>query len=839
MEGTRKRRRTDDLDQRPKVSRKLSTSSSTRDTKGDEQYRRQMYALSVRDALMKKSEGDTGPYDLLVRKFTSNSALKEASSAQELLLLVNALSHVVSQLDRRHSTLVNAVVCLHWVVADAQFVKSYITLMGLLLSAQSQYGTAVLERAVQGLTYQPDLSILQTVGTDESRRPLTRDDLYDRYHGLLEHILSIVPTLTKSLQPILARKFPHKRLEKMYHITFVRNALRLAKYSPGIADQVVSSVIERAINLDVSDYLRQVIPAAYLECQVEIQIDLDELEDEGENLDTVFDLEEDLLGADSLGTERRNEIEDEGDDGAFSDVDSEDEPDLDDDENAPEAPRDTAHVRDMASKLDAMLGLLFEHLQNQQTPDLVIPSSPTTSKRVTPTSTPPVLNPSLPNAKSPEENAERAFEIQHLQFQTLLSTFERTILRTSRSRYTQFILFWFCSLHSDFTDEFLGALVKKVITASEPIATRAAAASYLASFVSRARFVGGDHVRDVIKLLCTYLARELETYALQKEALHISHFTPFYAISQAVFLIFCFRWRDLQNEVEDDAAVDEENDDLGLASAAAGGAKTSWISELDVIHQVVVSPLNPLRFCDNVVADQFASVASKTNFASCYSIIDQNRRTSISGMQPTFVLPASAPASSSSSFSIPRSIASRSKTVISSSRSASSNSVSGLGSRSVFISSHPSAVAPSTKDFTAANIAELNRFFPFDPYELPLSRSFVDGVYRVWDEVKIGGDDDDDDDDDEDDEDDQADSSASESDSDDDDDEAPSSLDDQGASEPDVVSPSGIKAIPIALGNVAGPSSSSEELNQSFGGMSISPSRRVLEGMAQSFALSA
>lgn len=98
-------------------------------------------------------QGDSSKYDQILRRFTAASALKEVASTQELHLLINALSHVVSQLDRRHKTLVTAIITLQWASADASFVKSYTSFMGLLLSAQSQYGTEVLERAVEGLTH--------------------------------------------------------------------------------------------------------------------------------------------------------------------------------------------------------------------------------------------------------------------------------------------------------------------------------------------------------------------------------------------------------------------------------------------------------------------------------------------------------------------------------------------------------------------------------------------------------------------------------------------------------------------------------------------------------------
>jgi RNA polymerase I-specific transcription initiation factor RRN3 len=46
--------------------------------------------------------------------------------------------------------------------------------------------------------------------------------------------------------------------------------------------------------------------------------------------------------------------------------------------------------------------------------------------------------------------------------------------------------------------------------------------------------------------------------------------------------------------------------------------------------------------------------------------------------------------------------------------------------------------------------AELNTFFPFDPYRLPRSSSYIQGVYREWSSVAIDDEEDADDDDEED-----------------------------------------------------------------------------------------
>ena len=360
--------------------------------------------------------------------------------------------------------------------------------------------------------------------------------------------------------------------------------------------------------------------------QVEIQVDLDELDDAGEAPEPIFALEDDPFDAEVVdtGDPDPGDVEEDVEEEHLSDISSEDEPDLDDDGAIAEAPRDTGHIRDMASKLDAVLRLVFDHLRASHREPLMSPSPAQALGDVTSLPMPQPLPPSPPPFNP--LGTDHVFETQHVQFRTLLFAFDRVILRTSKSRYTQFLLFWFASLDAEFADEFLGTLIHKVITVSEAPAIRAAAASYLASFVSRANYVDGDSVRRVMGLLCTYLGRELELYAEQKEAVHISQFTPFYSVSQAVFLIFCFRWRVLQEHLEDGDVDEEANDDLGLNAAATNMKRASWITELDILQQVIVSPLNPLRVSTSIM---HATTTRLTNSISGSSSVTKVFRNSL------------------------------------------------------------------------------------------------------------------------------------------------------------------------------------------------------------------
>ena len=87
-----------------------------------------------------------------------------------------------------------------------------------------------------------------------SSSPLTRRGVYDRVHTLLQHLLSLIPTLPTSLQPVLVRHFPHKRQSQACQITYIRNILRLSEYCPELADRILSLIVDRTIQIDVSVY---------------------------------------------------------------------------------------------------------------------------------------------------------------------------------------------------------------------------------------------------------------------------------------------------------------------------------------------------------------------------------------------------------------------------------------------------------------------------------------------------------------------------------------------------------------------------------------------------------
>ena len=660
------------------------------------------------------------------------------------------------------------------------------------------------------------------------------------------------------------KHFPHKRQNHFAQLTYIRNILRVSAYCPELSDKILATIIDRAIQIDV-----------------EIQVELEELEEEDEENGAmdhdIFDIDpfDVLVGqeGDGFASDEEDAHSDAESDG-FSDISSDaGEEDLD--KKHVELPTNVKHIQDMVKKLDGILTLVFEHFRkgleevspvkrSKSMNDLFraispidlpplptpysqhmypsldslsttssTPSSPVQST-LTPIST--VQRPQTP-ANVDETSAHTPSKSDHIrsQFYSLLSIFDRTILNTFKSRYTQFLVFWYASLDPEFVDIFQGMLVERALfgpsdlagsaaassstpppstnTNTTPDLTRAAAASYIGSFVSRAKFVDRESTRRVVGVLCEYLQAYLDGVDEQLRAYTESdgnlgaavgattQHVVFYAVAQAVLLIFCFRWRELLVD------EDEEDDAAGLGSGVKGEGeshanrpmeppsvsisarvrKDKWIPELSILKRVVMSILNPLKVCSPGVVLQFARVAHQTDFIYCYSILESNKRGSPSktGSLSTSVTAASGSASSVGSASV------------------------GIGGSAISTSHtlmHPTFLRGELNN-------EINTFFPFDPYRLPKSGNFIQEVYREWDDVAI------------DDSDDEEDSDASEAES-----EPESDVSDAGEEEEEEATSRGSTvgnlAIPMRRKATDDHANTDDGLGESLNAMSISPAMR-------------
>ena len=306
---------------------------------------------------------------------------------------------------------------------------------------------------------------------------------------------------------------------------------------------------------------------------------------DGDGLEEVFELDpfDTVFGQEDVGQEQEAPEDDRD---GFSDLSSEAEDPEEPAEDPDEFTTDFHHVKDMVNKLDTILTLVFDYLDR---PPIAV--KPTLSADSPPSESPPPTplvsgNPSTMMLDPELEKAAR-----RSQFHTLLSVFDRAIIRTFKSRYTQFLIFWYSSLDPEFSDLFQGMLVEKALLDENlPMVTRIAASSYISSFVSRATFVDKESTRNVVSVLCDFLTSRMDAFDHTLRAggeLTGTYCGMFYAVCQAIFLIFCFRWRDLiEDQIED---VDE------LAEPHAGRPGKKWLSRLYVLERAVSSLLNPLK----------------------------------------------------------------------------------------------------------------------------------------------------------------------------------------------------------------------------------------------------
>lgn len=262
--------------------------------------------------------------------------------------------------------------------------------------------------------------------------------------------------------------------------------------------------------------------------------------------------------------------------------------DMDDDYDEAEAPdMSVKHINNNIRKLDQMIALVFNHL------DTIFTDLPYDAAIVS----------------DRYNHAESVFA-------SLLFALDTTILNTYQSKYTQFLLFWAAQKHRDFTDDFLGVIVERALDHSRPSTHRQIAASYIGSFTARAATLN----RTLIRILTSQLMFWINGFLDGKEETTnsrdaVSRFGVFYAMIQALFYVFCFRWRELQGTEEDESTE-------------------GWLPGLQrTLERAIYNRLlNPLKFCASNVVQQFARISHHLNFVFCGTIMEANKRSSQAGV---------------------------------------------------------------------------------------------------------------------------------------------------------------------------------------------------------------
>lgn len=375
---------------------------------------------------------------------------------------------------------------------------------------------------------------------------------------------------------------------------------------------------------ELKGHILELITDRIVGIDVQVQIDVEDLE---EDIGVVIDhTKAPLHQGDSQQT-----IEEEDDSDAGSEFD-EDSEDLD-----PEEVR-AKELKSSVEKLDAILDLCFDYCTNAF-------------------------------RKRTSSDAQSIFNL-------LITQFRTTILRTYRSRHTQFLLFHFAQSSPDFTTQFTDSCLQVLTDKSRSDVLKVSSAAYIASFVARGAHIDTETVVYAFDSLANYLdsSRKLLEPVCRKPELR--KYSPYYAAVQALVYIFCFRWRDLLSDPEEHAEEDDYDLMDGRELTWAVGIKEAFTKNFDSI-------LNPLKVSAPEMIEEFARLAHRLKFLYIYPILEANKKLRLAVQSDM------------------------------------------SGSAGVFRET-------ALTSLNGERHHQLDAYFPFDPFHLPVSKRWIAGEYNEW-----------------------------------------------------------------------------------------------------------
>jgi RNA polymerase I-specific transcription initiation factor RRN3 len=149
----------------------------------------------------------------------------------------------------------------------------------------------------------------------------------------------------------------------------------------------------------------------------------------------------------------------------------------------------------------------------------------------------------------------------------------------------------------------MGLLAGQIFAQGQPTILRITAASYLGSYIARAKFVDGQAVKTCMKLLVHYAVQYLDRHESSVNQKTMSKHGTFYAIVQAILYVFCFRWRDI-------VSSDHPKGQLPLEMAG--------------FKRILTSQLIPFKVCSVHIVDEFARLTHELDILYCYPFMSRD-----------------------------------------------------------------------------------------------------------------------------------------------------------------------------------------------------------------------
>ncbi|KAL6594169.1 RNA polymerase I-specific transcription initiation factor RRN3 [Neocallimastix californiae] len=485
----------------------------------------------------------------------------DEDSNEQLILWMETFSKIVSNFTKEFQDLVGIILDINWVIRSSEFAIVYSQFLENLVSAHAFYMFPVAERLINLLCWKKPFE--NPRATLVSDPSVTPKIACDRVHAVLKRIISLIPSGPSFLITPIAEAFPDKFQDIKYQLWYLRNILKMIEYIPVLKEPIMSLIVEKIIKIDV-----------------EIQVEIEDMDDQDitdlQNL--VFKMEKNDIDESSVEENSLNE-KTQQDLINFDEIN-------DNDENGflfEELTEEDSNVKGMVEKLDGMLNILFDYI-----------------------------------SKLNAEERDDMFEI-------LMEIFQKTILPTHNSRYTQFLVFYLCSYSPVYVNNFICLLAQKVLTPSVPSVIQVASAAYISSFVARAKYMEIAPVKTILQLLTRFALNYVEQNEHRLgSVLNPKQYMIFYSVVEAIILIFLYRWRTLM-----------ENDGNGISYGQLP-------PEMKGLDRIIQSRFNPLVVCNRGLVEEFAKLTHNLEIMYCYSIFENNNYSFIKNKQnelPETLLP--------------------------------------------------------------------------------------------------------------------------------------------------------------------------------------------------------
>ncbi|XP_022897900.1 RNA polymerase I-specific transcription initiation factor RRN3-like [Olea europaea var. sylvestris] len=171
-------------------------------------------------------------------------------------------------------------------------------------------------------------------------------------------------------------------------------------------------------------------------------------------------------------------------------------------------------------------------------------------------------------------------------FETLLQSFQKTVLTAYKSKFAQFVMFYACSLDPENCGKMFASTLVDIFVSGVYPAWRMSAVAYLASYLSRAKFVTPSFVATTLESLVKWC---FEYCNNQDGDINPKAHKVFYAGCQAIMYVLCFRMKSI-------ISVPRLRSQLRLMR----------------IEDILRHPLKPLQVCLPSIVEEFLRLA-KTN----------------------------------------------------------------------------------------------------------------------------------------------------------------------------------------------------------------------------------